>query len=286
MKKKILVIGGAGFVGSNLCKALVNEGHVVDVLDNLLSGSLDNLEPGLRKFAKADAADVLHHFKPDYDIVYHFGEYSRVEQSFEEISRVLTNNNQLIHVLEFCKLSKAKLIYSASSTKFADDGENLSPYTWSKANNVNLIKAYKKWNPDFDYKIAYFFNVYGENEISDGKYATVVGKFLRLYKEGKSLPVTLPGSQQRNFTHVSDVVRGLCALITTTSGNKEFGFANTRKYSILELASLFNTTIELKPERRGNRLDARLGFVENSEIDLGWRAKIDLDQYIKENITN
>ena len=183
-KVKLLITGGAGFIGSHLCEKLMKKGgYKVFSLDNYFTGSKDNHIPGvvyLRGDTK-DIADIVD-ITPDY--IYHLGEYSRVEQSFDDMEKVWRyNKDGIFAVLEFVRKTKAKLVYSGSSTKFADDGlgRSQSPYAWTKASNTELVQNYANWF-GIEYAISYFYNVYGGREISTGKYATLIAIFVEKYK--------------------------------------------------------------------------------------------------------
>lgn len=280
--KSILIIGGAGFVGSALAKKLINKNKVF-VLDNYFTGLKSNHISKV-VYKNGESIDIIKIFKKEkLDYVFHFGEYSRVEQSFEDIDKVIQYNTIPIYeVIKFCKLKSAKLIYSGSSTKFAkyDNKSAHSPYAWSKITNTNLINSYSKWF-GLNYAITYFYNVYGDNEISEGKYSTVVGKFISLAKQNQVLPITRPGTQKRNFTHVDDIVNGL--EIVALKGNGDgFGIGSNKAYSIIELANLIGGKIKFQPRVKGNRNSA---IVKTEKIrKLGWRIKHKLPLYIKSKI--
>ena len=210
---KVLVTGGAGFVGHNLIKQLKlqNPSWEISSLDNYFTGKEENHQSGVTYYRGHtwEADTILKN--ESFDIVYHFGEYSRIVQSFRDIDfvhRSILSGTPII--LELCREWGAKLIYSASSSKFGNEGkdENLSPYSWMKSKMVELIKNYGKWY-DLQYEICYFFNVYGPGQITKGDYATVVGIFERQYKEDKKCTVVTPGTQTRDFTHINDIVSGL-----------------------------------------------------------------------------
>ncbi len=294
--KNILIIGGAGFIGSELSKKLIKAGHTVDSLDNYSTGTPNNHVDGVTYYegeAKNVEQILIGH---EYDIVFHFGEYSRVEQSFGEIDSVFDNNNQLIHVIQFCHRINAKLIYAGSSTIFTDFDEHLSPYTFTKAMNVKLLKSYTKWNPDFKSRVTYFYNVYGgENEICTGPYATVIAKFKQLYLNQQPLTVTLPGTQVRNFTHVDDVVAALMLIIDddelvriynfndlSIKNFFEYSIANPKCWSILEVAAMFKHPMIFTDPKPGNRDNATIEHLDHMERIYNWSPQIQLDQHIKE----
>jgi UDP-glucose 4-epimerase len=197
-KKCIVVTGGAGFVGAALCRRLLADGHRVISLDNYFTGSTERHLPGV-EYRFGHTRDIAQHVPEQPDIVFHLGEYSRVEKSFEDPIQVVWDLNiaGTFSVLEFCRSKKTKLIYAGSSTKFADGGEgkSQSPYAWSKSANTELVCNYGKWF-GLNFAITYFYNVYGEGEISSGPYATVIGIFKQLYARGLPLTVVSPGTQQ------------------------------------------------------------------------------------------
>lgn len=285
MSKKILVTGGAGFVGSHLCERLAEDpaNHVVS-LDNYFTGSEDNHIAGVTYIRGTTAQiDQLIDFTPDY--IYHLGEYSRVEQSFDDIEKVWEFNKQgIFAVLQFCRKTGAKLIYAGSSTKFGDGGlgRSQSPYAWTKASNTELVENYGDWF-NIPYAIVYFYNVYGKREIATGKYATLIALFTEKMKAGEPLTIVSPGTQKRNFTHVDDIVDGL-VMVGENGYGDEFGIGSPESFTILEVAQMFGGEIHMLPERKGNRMTADV--VTDKTQALGWSPKRKLADYIahlKEN---
>lgn len=287
---RALVTGGAGFIGSNLVEALVEAGTHVISIDDYSSGSRENhIDSERAKYFEYDTAmdlSWLLDFQPS--VVYHLGEYSRIVPSFEEIRSCHHSNfTGTFNVLEFCRSAGAKVVYSASSSKFGNGGadENLSPYAWMKAKNVELIVNYGAWF-GLDHAITYFFNVYGPRNISRGKYATVIPIFQQCVLENRPIPVVSPGEQRRDFTHVSDIVEGL--LLAAERGQGDGYLLGTgRNYSILEVAEMFDHPYEFVPERRGERFTGH-AHPSKAQAELGWAAKVVLPDYIrswKEQIT-
>ena len=279
-KKKVLVTGGAGFIGSHLCETLYKKGNYeVFSLDNYFTGLEDNHINGVT-YIKGNSADIdsLIDFVPDF--IYHLGEYSRVEQSFEDIELVWKyNKDGIFAVLEFCRKTKSKIIYAGSSTKFGDGGlgRYQSPYAWSKATNTELVKNYGNWF-GVKYAITYFYNVYGPREISQGKYATLIALFKEKVKNGEPLTVVSPGTQKRNFTHVDDIINGLI-LVGEKGFGDNYGVGSPMSYSVLEIANLFNMPIEMLPERSGNRMTAEV--ITTKTEKLGWTPSRSIEDYIK-----
>ena len=276
---KILVTGGAGFVGSNLCEALAkNTNNEVYSLDNYFTGSRDNHVEGVTYIeGSTEHIFELIDFVPD--LVYHLGEYSRVEQSFDDIDKVLLFNKiGTLKVLEFCRKRHCKIIYAGSSTKFGDGGlgKDQSPYAWSKSSNTELVKNYGTWY-GLEYAIVYFYNVYGKREIRTGKYATLIALFTEKMNKCEPLTLVSPGTQQRNFTHIDDIVAGL--LIVGEKGKGDgYGIGSPETYSILEIAQLFGGKIEMLPERKGNRMTAEV--VTQKTEELGWKAQKHIKEFI------
>ena len=283
MKNIILVTGGAGFIGSHLCEKLAKDEHnTVYSLDNYSTGSLENHVKNVEYIEGSTyEIDSLISFTPDY--IYHLGEYSRVEQSFEDIEEVWRSNKDgIFSVLEFTRKTGAKLIYAGSSTKFGDGGlgRSQSPYAWTKASNTELVTNYGNWF-NISFAISYFYNVYGEREISTGKYATLIALFLNQSKNNKKLTVVSPGTQRRNFTHINDIISGLI-LIGENGYGDDFGIGCKESYTILEVAEMFGGNIVMIPERKGNRMVADV--VIEKTVKLGWSSQESLKEYIKKSI--
>ena len=281
MKKKILVTGGAGFIGSHLCERLAqDENHDVYSLDNYFSGSEENHVQNVT-YIKGNTVDIaeLVTFAPD--MLYHLGEYSRVEQSFDDIEKVWKfNKDGIFAVLEFVRKAGCKILYAGSSTKFGDGGlgRSASPYAWTKASNTELVENYGTWF-NVPYAITYFYNVYGDREIQTGKYATLIALFKEKMKNGEALTIVSPGNQKRNFTHIDDIINGLIAVGENGYGD-EFGIGSGEAYSIKEIAEMFDGKIEMLPERRGNRMSADV--VTSKTEALGWKPTHKIKDYIKE----
>lgn len=277
-KQLAVVTGGAGFVGSHLCERLVKEGYAVISLDNYFTGTPNNHVEGV-VYRTGHTKDISAHVTEVPDIVFHLGEYARVEKSFEDVELVFELNQKgTFAVLEFCRRKKCKLLYAGSSTKFADDGtgKNQSPYAWTKASNTELVRNYGDWF-NLDYSIVYFYNVYGPREMS-GPFGTLIRIFTELYKNGQPLTITSPGTQSRNFTHVADIVDGIILVAQSGKGDG-YGIGADQAYSVLEVAGMFGGETIMMPERAGNRMNAG---VDNAKMkSLGWKQKHQLTDWIQ-----
>lgn len=279
--KKILVTGGAGFIGSALCHRLsMDKDKEVYSLDNYFTGKKQNHVQGVT-YIEGHTKDIekLIDFTPD--IIYHLGEYSRVEQSFCDMDKVWEFNKMgTFSVLEFCRKYGSKIVYAGSSTKFGDGGigRGQSPYAWSKASNTELMVNYGQWF-SIPYAIVYFYNVYGEREIGEGKYATLIALFKQKMLKGEPLTVVSPGNQRRNFTHIDDIISGLI-LVGEKGYGDEFGIGSKKSYTVLEIAKMFGGEIQMIEQRRGNRMNAEV--VTSKTEALGWTLKKNIEDYIRE----
>lgn len=280
--KNILITGGAGFIGSNLIEVLSKDSqNNIISLDCYFTGTEKNHIKGV-KYIKGYTWDIHEIFKDvTFDIIFHFGEYSRIVHSFDDVNFVTDSILRgTPKVFEFAKKCSAKLIYSASSSKFGNNGkdENLSPYAWMKAKMVELLKNYNKWF-NLQYEICYFFNVYGPKQIYEGNYATVIAIFEKQYKNNKKLTVVKPGTQSRDFTHVYDIVNGVISTIPKNM-NHEWHLRSGINIKIIELAELIGEW-EFIEERKGERFTSE-EFQSDTEILLNWEPQYDLKNWILE----
>ncbi|MFZ2803648.1 MAG: NAD-dependent epimerase/dehydratase family protein [Patescibacteria group bacterium] len=282
MPKKILVTGGAGFIGSHLCEALTKDPeNQVTSLDNYSTGSEANHVAGVT-YVHGDTRDVeqLVEFVPD--LIFHLGEYSRTSASFKEPEKTWSYNVEgTFRVLEFCrKKGVKKILYAGSSTKLADggDGRNQSPYAWTKAMNTELFQRYNDWF-GVPFVTVYFYNVYGGREIQEGSYATLIGIFKRLTREHKPLTIVAPGTQHRSFTHVNDIVRGI--LLAAEKGNGDgYCLGPKEMHTIREVAEMFGGEIVLLAEKPGDRKTVAIDLTK-TEDELGWKAEVALKEHIR-----
>ena len=279
-KNKIVVTGGAGFIGTNLCKKLVELNQDVISIDDYSTGKKENHIKGV-KYIEDDCKNINKLIEIP-DLVFHLGEYSKVSPSFNDVNKILdTNMYSTSKVIEYCKNNKIKLIYAGSSTKYATDGSNESPYAFSKSKNTELIKNYGKWF-GLEYSICYFYNNYGpyHDTCNDG-WETVISIFEKQKRNKQPLTIVEPGTQRRNFTYVGDTVKGLIASSLCIE-NDEYQLSSEESYNMFELAELFSHEYKMVPSRPGDRFESLIDFRETYK-KLNWRPKVKLKNWIKNN---
>ena len=288
-KKRIIVTGGAGFVGSNLINLLIKKTKFnITSIDNYSSGSKKNhIKSNRIKYIKGDTKNIflLLNKPSEINAIFHFGEFARIYQSFLKMNECINSNTIGSNaVFNFCLKNKIKLIYSATSANLGNKGndKNLSPYAFTKAKNLELLENLKKWF-SFKYEVIYFYNVYGPNQICEGKMATVIGIFEFCFKKNKPLPVVKPGNQTRRFTHINDTVE-ICYLAWKKNLCRHYSIAHHKSYSILSVAKMFNSKIKFLPKRRGERYASALTNMHLSNKVYKYFGKINLKNYIK-NLT-
>jgi UDP-glucose 4-epimerase len=269
----ILITGGAGFIGSRLCARLVSLGLQVVAVDDYLEGSRANHVAGVH-YIEGHTRHIARLIDWCPDLIFHLGEFSRVEASFTQVHRVRDSNViGTAAVLEFWMARRCKLVYAGSSTRFAEHGI-VSPYSISKRKNAEKVLAIGVAF-GVPHAVAYFYNVYGPGERA-GPTGTLIEIFRQRHERGEALPVVSPGTQRRNFTHVDDVIDAL--LLLMRAGIGEFPIGVAEDYSVLEVASMFGGRVQMLPERRGNR---RASSLDASAIrSLGWRPRRTLASYI------
>ena len=285
-KKRIVITGGAGFVGSNLINLLIiKTNYNIISIDNYSSGSKKNHIKSKRvKYLRGDTKDIFHLLKKPYEInaIFHFGEFARIYQSFPNMNECISSNTIGSNaVFNFCLKNNIKLIYSATSANLGNKGtdKNLSPYAFTKAKNLELLENLKKWF-NFKYEVIYFYNVYGPNQICEGKMATVIGIFENCFKKNKPLPVVKPGNQTRRFTHINDTVE-ICYLAWKKKLCRHYSISHHKSYSIMDVAKMFGVKIKYLPKRRGERYASALTNMNLSNKVYKYFGKIDLKNYIK-----
>ncbi len=287
--KQILVTGGAGFVGTNLIKLLLKKtSYKIVSIDNYTSGTkLNHIRSSRVKYIKGNTANISKFVKNPNKIktIFHFGEFARIYQSFLKMDQCIESNSIGTNaIFNFCLKHKVKLIYSATSASLGNKGNdrNLSPYAFTKAKNLELLENLKKWF-NFKYEVIYFYNVYGPHQICRGQMSTVIGIFEDHYKRKEPLPVVLPGTQTRRFTHISDTVE-ICYLAWKKNLCRHYSIASKKSYSVLEVAKIFKSKIKFLPRRKGERYASALTKMNLSNKIYKHFGKIKLKDYIHDLI--
>jgi len=285
-KKRILVTGGAGFVGTNLINLLLEKTkYDIISIDNYSSGSKKNHIKNRRvSYKKGDTKDIFQIIKTPKTIhsIFHFGEFARIYQSFKKMEQCIDSNSIGSNaVFNYCLKNKIKLVYSATSASLGNKGKdkNLSPYSFTKAKNLELLENLKRWF-NFKYEVIYFYNVYGPYQISKGSMATVIGIFEENYKRQKPLTIVRPGTQTRRFTHISDTVK-VCHIAWKKNLCRHYSVAHHKSYSVLDVAKMFRAKIKYLPRRPGERYASALTNMNLSNKVYKYFGKIHLKDYIK-----
>src|SRR5210317_456051 len=284
-KKIIIITGGAGFVGSNLISFLLNKTKFKIVsIDDYSSGHKRNHIKNKRiKYLKSHTK-FIDKIVPNPKLIhsiFHFGEFAKIYQSFKNLNQCIDSNTIGSNaVFNFCLKNRIKLIYSATAATLGNNGndKNLSPYAFTKSKNLEFLENLKKWY-NFKFEVVYFYNVYGPNQISKGNMATVIGIFEDAYLNKKPLPVVLPGTQSRRFTHINDTVE-ICYKAWKNNLCRHYTISNKKSYSIIEVAKMFGSKIKFLPKRPGERYASALTKISLSNKVYKNFGKINLVDYI------
>jgi UDP-glucose 4-epimerase len=292
MKNIIIVTGGAGFVGTNLIEFLIYKTNykIISIDDYSSDNKKNHIHNKKIKYIKShtkNISKILNPYKNRIHSLFHFGEFSRIYQSFSKLNQCISSNSIGSHeVFNFCLLNKIKLIYSATSASIGNKGKdkNLSPYAFTKAKNLEMLENLKIWY-NFKFEIVYFYNVYGQRQIKVGNMATVVGIFEDQFQKNIPLTVVKPGTQSRRFTHISDTI-STCFYAWKQNKCRHYSIASRKDYTILEVAKMFNTKIKLLPKRSGERYASALTSMNLSNKVYKLYGKVQLKLYIANFIKN
>ena len=292
MKNIIVITGGAGFVGSNLIEFLLKKTNFFLIsLDNYSSGKKkNNIKNNRIKYINGNTQNIskiLILKKKKIHSLFHFGEFSRIYQSFLKLDNCLQSNvvgtNE---VFKFCLKNKIKLIYSATSATIGNKGDdqNLSPYSFTKAKNLEMLENFKKWFK-FKFEIIFFYNVYGPKQICEGDMATVVGIFENKFKKKKALTVVSPGTQTRRFTHIKDTIQ-VCYHGWIKNKCSYYTISNKKSYSIKQIAKMFSSKIKMLPPRKGERYNSSIDTKYMNNKIIKFFGNIDLKDYVRKIVEN
>jgi len=280
---QVIVTGGAGFVGTNLIRRLLTDGHVVTSIDNYSTGKTENHLDGC-KYLNYDIRDVngyngLHDPKPD--VIFHLAATARIQPSFLDPKKYFTTNvNGTLNIADYCANNNIPLIYAGSSSHHS--GKFSNPYTFSKDLGEEVIKLYQE---QFNLKssVARFYNVYGPYQLTEGGYTTLIGKWLNNIKKGITCDIFGDGEKSRDFTHVDDIVDALIRIMQQQAYGHVFELGRGENYSINEVAKMFDIIPWHQPDKPGEAQDTLADNTVACDI-LAWNPKINLRDYINEEL--
>lgn len=272
----ILVTGGAGFVGTNLIKSLLEKNYNVYSLDDYSTGLTSNKIKGCTYFS--GDISTINDIKENIDIVYHLAAKARIQPSFEYPEEYIRSNfNGTYDVVKYCIDRNIPLIYAGSSSKHS--GKLTNPYTFSKSLGEEIIQLYQK-HYNLKATITRFYNVYGPYQLLDGNYTTLIGRWISNIKNNKPCYIYGNGEQRRDFTHVHDVVNALILIIEKQAYGYEFELGRGKNFSVNEIANMLNINPIYQPSKKGEA-EITLNISTLAQEILGWKPTYNLEDYIK-----
>jgi UDP-glucose 4-epimerase len=279
--KKYIVTGGAGFIGSHLTDALINQGHEVVVIDNLHSGYLTQIHR-LAHHANTDITDyekllrTVKSFEPDG--IFHLAAIARTPWClWEPLLAARVNTMGTVHVYEAARVTGTKRVVAASSNVIY---AAYTPYRATKEQVNEWAKVYREMY-DVSIQTLVFSNVYGTRQSEDGPSPNVFAAFRKSLRENGYIAVTGDGTQTRQFTHVSDIVSGLIAAMNASGADEPIDLAHPQSWSMNEVCALWGAPVKYISARAGDVQDIRQNS-KLAEILLGWKALVDLEDGIRD----
>lgn len=274
---KVLVTGGAGFVGTNLIKRLLKDGHEVQSLDNYTTGLKDNEIKGCRYWT-GDIQNI-NTMDKDFDVIFHMAAIARIQPSFERPEDYIdTNFNGTYEIVKFCIKHNIPLVYAGSSSKH--NGRFKNPYTFSKDLGEDIISLYCE-HFGLNSSITRFYNVYGPHQLTEGGYTTLIGRWIHNIENGLDCVIYGDGSKRRDFTHIDDIVEALVRIPQKEAWGYAFELGRGKNHSVNEVAQMFGITPKYEDDKPGEAQITLNDDIVAKEI-LDWEAKINLEDYIKE----
>ena len=276
----ILVTGGAGFIGTNLIKALLKNKHNITSIDNYSTGKKENEQEGVN-YINCDINDWT--FPITYDIVFHMAAIARIQPSFKYPEKYInTNFNGTYKIVQFCTKNNIPLIYAGTSSHHS--GKFKNPYTFSKDLGEEIIKLYQD-HFNLQASIVRFYNVYGPNQLTEGGYTTLIGRWMNNINNGIQCDIYGDGSKRRDFTHVKDIIKGLTMIMEQNAYGYTFELGRGKNYSILDVAKMFNIKPNYKKDKQGEAQETLADYKLAKDV-LGWKPTINLEDYVKEYRNN
>jgi UDP-glucose 4-epimerase len=275
---KILVTGGAGFIGTNLIKSLLSEGHTVVSVDNYNTGLKSNHQDGCLYLNKDIRTMSDYSAWGDFDVTYHLAAIARIQPSFQDPENYFTTNaNATMKLARYCASKNIPLIYAGSSSHHS--GKYKNPYTFSKDIGEEIIQLFQQ-HYGLKSSIARFYNVYGPYQLKEGGYTTLIGAWEKLIEEDKPLVIYGDGEKRRDFTYVDDIVDALKLILEKQAWGHIFELGRGKNHSINDIASMFNKPVVYKENKPGEAQET-LCIDNTARNILGWEPKTDIKSYIQ-----
>jgi UDP-glucose 4-epimerase len=278
MKKQALVTGGAGFIGTNLIKLLLQNDFDVTSIDNYFTGFESNHIEGAT-YIKQDLLTISDFSEYGvFDIVFHLAAIARIQPSFNLPVEYFENNAvATMKIAKFCVDTNTPLVYAGSSSHHS--GKFKNPYTFSKDIGEEIIDLFQQ-HYNLNASVARFYNVYGPNHLKGGGYCTVIGKWEHAIETKHPIVIYGDGTKRRDFTHVNDIVSALLLIFKKNAWGHIFELGTGKNYSIQEIANMFEYSyIVYDDDKPGEAIDTLCNSTLAKTV-LNWECKFNIKDYI------
>ena len=273
---RIIVTGGAGFIGTNLIKRLIKENHYVVSIDNYHTGTRGNHVDQVT-YLDMDIRNINDYSWLKPDVIFHLAAIARIQPSFEKPKEYFsTNANGTLNIVDYCSKNNIPLVYAGSSSHHS--GKFKNPYTFSKDVGEEIIQLYQT-HYNLKACIVRFYNVYGPHQLTEGGYTTLIGKWLNNIEKEIECEIYGDGEQRRDFTHVDDIIDALIKIMDKNAYGYNFELGRGKNYSVNEIAKLLNINPIYKPAKLGEAQITLNTDTLAKEI-LEWEPKINLEDYL------